>query len=147
MDDFDSETEYDDGLDSFHDYDYGDFDDDEDDLDQHNHFYGRHNTYKSSKFNKVASVPVIPPAISYKHYSRNYKVTCRGLALSIVCLVVITALVLVTLLLLAATIFYVKLMGFLLVKTALILLKTAIFLLKISCKILFHVVLANPFRG
>ena len=30
MHDFDSETEYDDGLDSFYDYDHGDFDDDDD---------------------------------------------------------------------------------------------------------------------
>ena len=147
MDDFDSETEYDDGLDSFYDYDYGDFDfDDDDDIDPYNQFYGRHTTYKSSKFNKVASVPVNPPAMSYKHSLRNNDVACDILSLSIVCLVFIMALVLVTWLLPEATISSVKLMGFILIRIALILLKTAMFLLKISCKILFHFVLAFLFR-
>ena len=147
MDDFDSETEYDDGPDSFCDYDYGDFDfDDDDDIDPYNQFYGRHNTYKSSKFIKVASVPVNPPAISYEHYLRNYEVACNGPSLFIVCSVFITALVLVTLLLPEATISSVKLMGFILIRIALILLKTAMFLLKIRCKILFHLVLAFVFR-
>ncbi|KAI4647650.1 uncharacterized protein J4E78_008966 [Alternaria triticimaculans] len=142
-------TDYNEDLDSFYDYNYGDFNDDENSSNQYNHFYGRHNTYKSSKFNKVASVPPNPPTMSYEHHLRHYKVnpdTFSRAVRSIVCLVFITALVLVTSLLPETTISSVKLMGFLLVKTALILLNIAIFLLKISCKILFHLILAVVFR-